>query len=139
MWWGCGFPAHEQIDAVAGQTDVYAPVPEPRTRKDAPGHDVALDKHQPKLDDSEAVAQWRVRMASDVAKDIYRQRAATAECVNAQARNRGLLRMPVRGLAKVRSVVGLFVLAHNLLRTAALAPQLIGWGIDPSAMAAPAA
>ena len=42
--------------------------------------------------------------------------------------NRGLLRMPVRGLAKVRSVVGLFVLAHHLLRTAALAPQLIGWG-----------
>ena len=43
--------------------------------------------------------------------------------------------MPVRGMAKVRSVVGLFVLAHNLLRTAALAPQLIGWGTTPSAMA----
>ncbi len=36
--------------------------------------------------------------------------------------------MPVRGLSKVRSVVGLFVLAHNLLRTAVLAPQLIAWG-----------
>jgi Transposase DDE domain len=78
-------------------------------------------------------------MASDCAKEIYKQRAATAECVNAQARNRGLLRMPVRGLAKVRCVVGLFVLAHNLMRTAVLAPQLIGWGTGPFAMAARAA
>jgi transposase len=138
-----GFPAHEQIDAVAGKTEVYAPVPEPRAKKDAKkdeqGNEVQQDKHQPKPDDSEAVAKWRARMASDEAKEIYKQRAATAECVNAQARNRGLLRMPVRGLAKVRSVVGLFVLAHNLLRMAVLAPQLIGWGIAPSAVATKAA
>ena len=138
-----GFPAHEQIDAVAGKTEVYAPVPEPRAKKDAKkdeqDNEVPQDKHQPKPGDSEAVAQWRARMASEDAKDIYKQRAATAECVNAQARNRGLLRMPVRGLTKVRSVVGLFVLAHNLMRTALLAPQLIGWGSSPSAMAAQAA
>jgi len=134
-----GFPAHEQIDAVAGKTEVYAPVPEPRAKKDEQGKEVEQDKHQSKPDDSEAVAQWRARMASDEAKEIYKQRAATAECVNAQARNRGLLRMPVRGLAKVRSVVGLFVLAHNLMRMAVLAPQLIGWGTGPSAMAAQAA
>ena len=78
-------------------------------------------------------------MAREEAKEIYKQRAATAECVNAQARNRGLLRMPVRGLAKVRSVVGLFVLAHNLMRTALLAPQLVGWSTGPSAMTAQAA
>jgi len=130
-----GFPAHEQIDAVAGKTEVYAPVPEPRAKKDEQGNEVQQDKHQPKPDDSKAVAQWRARMASDEAKEIYKQRAATAECVNAQARNRGLLRMPVRGLSKVRSVVGLFVLAHNLMRMAVLAPQLISWGTGPSAMA----
>ncbi len=96
------------------------------------------DKHAPKPDDSEAVAKWRARMANDEAKEIYKQRAATAECVNAQARNRGLLRMPVRGLAKVRSVVGLFLLAHNLMRMAVVAPQLIGWGRGPSSMAASA-
>jgi hypothetical protein len=137
-----GFPAHEQLDAVAGKTEVYAPVPEPRAKKDAKkdgqGNEVQRDKYQPKPDDSEAVAEWRQRMASAEAKELYKQRAATAECVNAQARNRGLLRMPVRGLAKVRSVVGLFVLAHNLLRMVALAPQLIGWGTGPSAMAASA-
>lgn len=134
-----GFPAHEQIDAVADKTEVYAPVPEPRAKKDEQGNEIAQDKHQPKADDSEAVAKWRSRMATDAAKAIYKDRAATAECVNAQARNRGLLRMPVRGLGKARSVVGLFVLAHNLMRMVALAPQLIGWGSGTSTLAAMAA
>lgn len=66
-------------------------------------------------------------MGIDEAKDIYEKHAATTECVNAQGRNRGP-RMPVRGLDKVRSAVGLFVLAHGLMRIAALAPQLTGWG-----------
>lgn len=141
-----GFPAHDQIEAVSDKTEVYAPVPEPKTKKDkkdkkdeqgnAVQQDTVPDKHQPKPGDSDAVASWRVRMGSEDAKELYKQRAATAECVNAQARNRGLLRMPVRGLAKVRCVVGLFVLAHNLMRMAKLAPQLVGWGIAPSKTAA---
>jgi len=138
-----GFAAHEQIEAAARKTTVYAPVPGSRAQKDAPGKTVQAqvqqDKHKPKPGDSPAVAQWRKRMASDEAAEIYKQRAATAECVNAQARNRGLLRMPVRGLAKIKSVVGLFVLAHNLLRMAVLAPQLIGWGANPSAVGTRAA
>ena len=134
-----GFPAHAQIDAVAGKTDIYAPVPEPRKKKGQPCSQVQQDKHAPKPDDSEAVAQWRKRMATAEAKALYKQRAATAECVNAQARNRGLLRMPVRGLSKVGSVVGLFVLAHNLMRIVQLAPQLIGWRRGPSAMPVQAA
>jgi hypothetical protein len=133
----------EQIDAVAGKTEVYAPVPEPRKKKDAQGNAVApdesQDKHQPKPGDSQAVASWRVRMGSEEAQELYKQRAAVAECVNAQSRNRGLLQMPVRGLPKVRCVVGLFVLAHNLLRMVKLAPELVGWGTTPSKMAAQAA
>ena len=132
-----GFASHDQIDEVAASTTVYAPVPEPRVKKDEQGQPVQPppDKHAPKPGDSPAVIEWRKRMASDEAAEIYKQRAATAECVNAQARNRGLLRMPVRGLAKMKSVVGLFVLAHNLMRTAALAPHLIGWGTGACAMA----
>lgn len=128
-----GFPAHEQIEAVAERTEVHAPVPEPRQRR---GQAATPDKHEPKPDDSEAVAQWRQRMATPQAKALYKLRAATAECVNALARNRGLWRMPVRGLKKVRSVVGLYVLAHNLMRMAVLAPQLLGRGSSPSAIAA---
>jgi transposase len=138
-----GFPAHEQIDAVAGKTELYAPVPKskpPKSKdqpKDPPDGNASgagpeappvVSEFAPKPGDSEAVAQWRGRMNTDLARAIYKDRAATAECVNAQARNRGLLRMPVRGLAKVKCVVRLYALAHNLLRTAALAPQLIGWG-----------
>ena len=135
-----GFPAHAQIDAVADKTEVYAPVPEARAKtndkKDEQGQEVQQDrqdKHEPKPDDSAAVASWRQRMASDEAKELYKRRAATAECVNAQARNRGLQRMPVRGLKKVRCVALLFALAHNLMRTLALAPQLLGLGTTPSA------
>ena len=146
-----GFPAHEQIDAVhehtQGKTEVLAPVPEPRAKtcKDA-GKDAGKDgdempppdKHQPKDGDSVAVAQWRARMAGQDIKEIYKQRAATAECVNALARNRGLQRLPVRGLVKVRAVAMLYALAHNLMRMAKIAPQLIGRGTGASAMAAAA-
>ena len=115
-----GFPAHDQLDAVAARTTVYAPVPKPK--------DSASDPHAPKAKDSAAVAAWRQRMATDDAKAIYRDRAATAECVNAQARNRGLHQFRVRGTAKVRCVLLFYALAHNLLRTLALAPELLGLG-----------
>ena len=129
-----GYPAHEQLEAVADRTEVYAPVPEPRPKTDAQGHPVGHDKHQPKPDDSAAVARWRRRMGTARAQDIYRERAATAECVNAQARNRGLIRLPVRGLPKVRCVALFYALAHNLMRTVALAPQLLGLTRGPSVM-----
>ena len=67
-----GFPAHAQIDAVADKTAFYAPVPEPRAKQGAQGKEVAQDQHHPRPDDSPAVAQWRARMASDEAKDIYK-------------------------------------------------------------------
>ena len=133
-----GFPAHEQLEPVSGQTVVYAPVPEPKVKLDGQGKSVPQDKYEAKATDTEAVAQWRERMANPESREAYKQRAATAECVNAQARNRGMLRMPVRGLTKIRSVVGLFVLAHNLLRTALLGPQLVGWGMGACAMSAKA-
>jgi transposase len=136
-----GYPAHEQIEAVDAKTEVYAPVPEARAKKDAQGNKVdepKQDKHQAKPDDSPGVARWRVRMGEAEAQVIYRDRAATAECVNAQARNRGLTRMPVRGLPKVRCIALLYALAHNLMRTVALAPELLGIGRGASAIQAAA-
>lgn len=138
-----GFPAHEQIDAVhertQGKTEVIAPVPEPRKAKTEDHDEPPPDKHQRKDGDSEPVAQWRQRMASDDAKEVYKQRAATAECVNALARNRGLQRLPVRGLARVRAVAYLYALAHNLMRMVKIAPQLIGRGTGACAAALAAA
>jgi IS5 family transposase len=59
-------------------------------------------------------------MGTAEAKTIYKERASTAECVNALARNRGLRQFLVRGLRKVKAVVLLYVLAHNLRRAVTL-------------------
>ena len=61
-----------------------------------------------------------MRMATAAAQTIYKERAATSECVNALARNRGLQQFAVRGLRKVQAVLLWFALAHNLLRAVAL-------------------
>jgi transposase len=63
---------------------------------------------------------WRARMSTPEGQLIYRDRAASAEWVNAQARNRGLQQFRVRGLDKVRSILLWFALAHNLDRTLAI-------------------
>jgi transposase len=110
-----GFVKKADIDQVSppqGGTTVYAPVMESK--------DPERDCHTPRDDDSPAVAEWRQRMATDEAKTIYRQRAATAECVNALARNRGLQRFLVRGLRKVKAVALWYALAHNLMRAVTL-------------------
>jgi transposase len=115
-----GYPAHEQLEQAAESTVVYAPVPKPK--------DAQTDPHVAKAGDSDTVAAWRERMGTDAAKDIYKERASTAECVNAQARERGLTRLRVRGTAKARCVLLLHALAHHLMRTFALAPDLLGDG-----------
>lgn len=104
-----------KVSAPQGNTTVYAPVQ--KSKKDD------LDPHTPRENDSPAVAAWRQRMATDEAKEIYKERAATAECVNGIARNRGLYQVRVRGAPKVRAVVLLYVLAHNLIRAAVLRAQ----------------
>jgi transposase len=71
--------------------------------------------------ESSGVTTWRCRMETDAAKILYRQRASSAEWVNAQARERhGLRQFRVRGLAKVTSVMLLMAVTHNLLRWIAL-------------------
>jgi IS5 family transposase len=59
-------------------------------------------------------------MGTEAAKEIYKQRAATAECVNAIARSRGLSQFLVRGLNKVKAVALWYALAHNLMRVVTL-------------------
>lgn len=73
-------------------------------------------KNNPPSDESSVVKKWRERMEKDEAKVIYRERASTAECVNALAKNRGLLNFLVRGLQKVQCVALLFAITHNVLR-----------------------
>ena len=116
-----GFAQHDQIEAAGAPglgCTVYAPVPKPK--------DPQVDRHAPKPGDSAAVAAWRERMGTEEAKAIYKERAATAECVNALARGRGLIQLLVRGLAKVKAIALWHALAHNLLRAASLRAAAAG-------------
>ena len=116
-----GFAQHDQIEAASAPglgCTVYAPVPKPKGPR--------VDRHAPKPGDTAAVAAWRQRMGTEPAKAIYKERAATAECVNAQARGRGLLHLPVRGLAKVKAIALWHALAHNLIRAASLRAAAAG-------------
>jgi transposase len=71
---------------------------------------------RPKPGDSPAMLDWKRRMASDDGKEIYKQRAATSETVNADLRcNRGLSRIAVRGLKKAQCVALWSALAYNLM------------------------
>jgi transposase len=88
--------------------EVYAPP------KDNGGREVSYGKG---ITGSPEVTAWRERMRTEEAKTIYKERAATSECVNALMRTRyGLQQFTVRGLPKVLGVVLLMVLTHNLLR-----------------------
>jgi transposase len=110
-----GFATTEGIqhinDPQEDGTKVYTPVKaeeKQRQRGD--------DPFAPRRGESPELTEWRTRMGTDEAKLIYKERASTAECVNALARQRGLQQFRVRGLAKVRTVAILFALAHNLHR-----------------------
>ena len=113
-----GFANQKDIEQVQGgekPCKVYAPVVKPRK--------AGVDRYEPKATDSKEVAEWRKRMGTEEAKKIYKERAATAECVNAQARNRGLKQLTVRGIEKVKAIASWFAVTHNMARSFALHPQ----------------
>jgi len=115
-----GFASREDIDAASvaePPTVVYAPVQKSRKEEGKNCYE-----RQPR--DTEAVAQWRQRMATPEAQAIYKERASTAEWTNAMARNRGMQQFLVRGLQKVKAVVLWFALAHNLVLAATLRRQV---------------
>ena len=108
-----GYARHDDIEDADGRgTLVYAPVPKPK--------DSSRDPYVALPGDSQAIAQWRERMGTDAAKEVYKQRAATAECVNAIARGRGLTQFLVRGLSKVKAVALWYAIAHNMMRAVTL-------------------
>jgi transposase len=108
-----GFVSLEAIHRVEEKPiEVYAPIRD-EAKKLASG----IDPYQPQPKDQEGTAKWRKRMGSEEAKAIYRERASTAEWVNAQCRNRGLYQFRIRGLEKVRSVVLWYALSQNLVQS----------------------
>src|SRR5947209_1375395 len=120
------FAKHDDITTLAQpeyNTTVFSPVKGPNNE--------ANDRYTPKPTDSPAVAAWRQRMATAAAQVVYKLRAATAECVNALARNRGLQQLPVRGRQKVKCVALWFALAHNLRRALTLRAAALKGAASP--------
>jgi hypothetical protein len=97
-----------------GGVELFVP-PKPARNAEKRGREL-----EPKRGDSEAVLAWKRRMASEEGKQIYKQRAATSETVNADLRSyRGLSQIMVRGLKKARCVALWCALAYNLMHFAA--------------------
>jgi transposase len=110
-----GFVARPDITTLEKKgITVYAPSRPPRTETSG------RSQGDPRRGDTPEVVMWRERMETEEAKKTYKERAATAECVNAHVRRYGLRQLVVRGAAKVLSVLLLVALTHNILRWVAL-------------------
>jgi transposase len=103
-----GFAKLADITALAqAGVETFVPVPTPRN----------AERYAPLPGDPPEVAAWRERMNTDDAKAIYKERASTVECANAQARNHGLTRFLVRGLEAVTATALWHALAQNMFCT----------------------
>jgi len=97
-------------DAESQGVEIFVP-PKPARNKSNRGREL-----EPKRGDSEAVLAWKRRMASEQGKEVYKQRAATSETINADLRtHRGLSQILVRGLDKSKCVVLWCALAYNVM------------------------
>jgi transposase len=97
----------------AGEVELFVP-PKPARSAARRGREL-----EPQRGDSPAVLRWKKRMASAEGQEIYKQRAATSETVNADLRtHRGLTPMTVRGTAKMRCVALWCALAYNVFHFA---------------------
>jgi transposase len=102
-----GFCDLEDIEAAyARGTLVLAPSNQARHQGDA--------AYAPRPKDGPGVLAWRRNMPGPNSKRWYEARSH-AECVFAQWRERGLVQLLVRGASKVRCVVLLHALAHNMI------------------------
>jgi transposase len=102
----------EKTDIIKVQksgSKVYVNPKEKRKHEKQDAYEIHKNEH-------EELGEWRVRMGTEEAKEIYKDRASNSEWANAGMRNRGLQRLLVRGLNNVSSVLSLYTITHNMLR-----------------------
>jgi transposase len=118
-----GYLVKEDVERAAAEgVTLFVPPKPPRNKEDRGS------EYDPMAGESRALTEWRARMGSAEGQEIYRQRAATSETVNADFReHRGLDRLRVRGLPKARCVALWMALAYNATHfAAALAGTIAG-------------
>ena len=111
-----GLATQDDIVALAERdkpVTVFAPVKP--DRPDVTAHSLYL-RAAKRACEPAALQEWRARMATADAAAVMRRRKRI-ELVNAHIKTRGLGRLLVRGLAKVRAVLCLHAMAHNLMTT----------------------
>lgn len=110
-----GYLVLDEVDRAAQQGVTLFVPPKPPRNKALRG-----SEYDPRPTDSDAVRAWRARMGSEAGKHIYKERAATVETVNADAKAHrgGLARLSVRGLGKARCVALWFAVAYNVMHFA---------------------
>lgn len=108
-----GYVNHLNITSLTeAGIELFAPPRQPRNED--------VDPYEPQPGDPPEVVVWRKRMKSERGKNAYKQRASTAERINATLREMGLRQLNVRGVGKVTSAILLSALAFNILRAVAL-------------------
>jgi transposase len=105
-----GYVSMTQIDAAERcGVAIYAPLP-----KGKDGRPVTASRW-----DTPGTTAWRRRMQTEVAKELYKQRAPASERPNAEFQERlGLRSFAVRGLARARCVALWTALAYNVIHFA---------------------
>ena len=101
-----GYNSREDVTEVEQhETAVFSPVRKARNSD--------RDPHQRRPGDSDEVACWRERMATEEAQEIYKERCSTAEFPFARFRNHGLQQLPVKGIHKAKAIGIWHALVHN--------------------------
>ncbi len=105
-----GYDSKDDIEHLhgseSGGIEVFCPLPGSKGKPGDPA---------PKRGDGPGAIAWRERMASEAGMTFYRKRFAT-ERPHADMRNRGLTRLVVRGMKKVKAVGLWYVMAYNFMQ-----------------------
>lgn len=106
-----GYLKKEEIEKAEKDGPILFVPPKPSRNKAKRG-----SEYEPSPGDSQELKNWRERMKTPAAQDIYKERASTVETVNADLKcQRGLIQLTVCGLVKTLDVALWSVLAYNLL------------------------
>jgi hypothetical protein len=104
--------AAEEVAMYVPRVGLRPPAPKPPRNKEGRGN-----AYTPKPGESQTLTGRRARMGSEEGKEIYKERAATSETVNADFKtHRGMDRLRVRGLKKAKCVGLWLASAYNVMR-----------------------
>lgn len=112
-----GYVAQDDIVALAehalGAVTIYMPPPTERAETELDPKSLRKREHD-RACEPQAVKDWRVRMQTDEAKEIFKRRKLI-ELIHAHYKNRALGRLTVRGSIKTQAIALWHALANNIM------------------------